>query len=113
MKDIILFCFVIIMVGGIFLLACLIPGNCLEKNSTENYGLEVKLPLWNEDKPFEYRNGSLEVRYMGLALRLDVFSSGVVKCTLFDIGSKVAVSFGGKSRAFLASGIDGLDGDSA
>ncbi|MCD4770872.1 hypothetical protein K8R30_00470 [archaeon] len=111
MKNINLFCFVVIMAGGLFLLACFASsGNWSKKNSNENCELAIKLPLLKKDKPFEYKDGSLDIWYMGFILRLDM-SSGTLECTLFDIDNMFAVSFGEKSKTFLISKVDNLDED--
>jgi hypothetical protein len=104
-KNIILICLVVTIAGGFFLLACQIPGNWLEKN----FDGRSKLPLWNEKRPFKYHNGLLDIRYMGLILRVDM-TTGIPRCTLIDISNKLACQFGGEGKAFHISQIDGPDG---
>lgn len=105
MKNKILFCFVLIIVGGLFLLAYQIPGNWFERN----FDGRSKLPLWDEDRSFRYHDGLLDIRYMGLILRLDL-SSGIPKCTLIDVSNKLACQFGGEGKVFLIPQVDGSDG---
>jgi len=95
-KNLILLCFVVIVVGGIFLLAGLVP---FENEIYEGYS-EKDLPLWN-DRPFEYTNTSVKVYLMGMVLRINASQPGVLECSLTDISSGIGCGFDVKNITFL------------